>query len=58
MQTLKDVRKQSGLKTGYICQKLGICTTYLYQMENNNVPVPYERKLQFCKLYGTNEIKF
>jgi DNA-binding XRE family transcriptional regulator len=27
-------------------------------MENNVTPVPYERQMQFIKLYGTNDIKF
>jgi predicted transcriptional regulator len=56
--TLKQARLASGLRTGFICHKLGISTTYIYLMENNVTPVPYERQMQFIKLYGTNDIKF
>jgi transcriptional regulator with XRE-family HTH domain len=58
MIELRYARKLSGFKTSFICQKMGISLSYLYDMEKNRKPVPDERKQQFINLYQIKDIKF
>ena len=50
--TLKQARKQSGLKTGYICKFMGFSTAFLYGLENGLYPVSQENRVRFSTIYG------
>ena len=50
--TLKEARKQSGLKANFIADKIGVSRRMLYYYENGKNTIPHEKLKQLAKMYG------
>lgn len=50
--TLREARRQSGLKTSYICYVMGFTSSMLYLLEQGKYPVSDRFRKAFAELYG------